>query len=201
MTETPPHRLYYIRHGETDWNREARLQGQRDIPINATGRAQARVCGEILKDLFKCDGVDPAAIDYVASPLGRARETMEIARAALGLDGSYSIDARLSEVSFGAWEGFTLAELAENALEAVAQREREKWTYTPPDAESYATMSLRMRAWYDSLVRDTVAVAHGGTLRGLIVQLGIATPEDAPHLDIAQGVVYVIADGRMSRYA
>jgi probable phosphoglycerate mutase len=62
-------------------------------------------------------------------------------------------------------------------------------------------MSLRMRAWYDSLVRHTVAVAHGGTLRGLIVQLGIATPEDAPHLDIAQGVVYVIADGRMSRYA
>ena len=126
---------------------------------------------------------------------------MEIARAALGLDRTYRTDERLAEVSFGEWEGFTLAELTARLPAAVAQREREKWTYTPPQAESYATMSVRMRGWYDSLARNTVAVAHGGTLRGLIVQLGIASPEDAPHLDIAQGVVYVIEGGRMDRYA
>lgn len=190
--------LYYARHGETDWNTQARLQGQRDIPINARGRAQANQCGIILRDLIARDAIDP---DFVSSPLGRARETMEIMRTALGRDPhDYRVDARLAEVSFGQWEGFTLDELRRTAPEAVDARERDKWGFTPPDAESYATMSQRMGSWYDSLTRDTVAVAHGGTLRGLIVQLGICSAEEAPFLDIGQGVVYVIHDGQLTRY-
>jgi uncharacterized protein YjeT (DUF2065 family) len=51
------------------------------------------------------------------------------------------------------------------------------------------------------LAQNTVAVAHGGTLRGLIVQLGIHSAEEAPHLDIAQGVAYAISGGMLSRYA
>src|SRR5437016_4548078 len=99
----PP--LYYIRHGETDWNREGRLQGQREIPINANGRAQARRCGEILHDLLARE--PQTTLDFVASPLGRARATMELARVALGLDPqSYRVDERLTEISFGNWEGF-----------------------------------------------------------------------------------------------
>ena len=53
-------------------------------------------------------------------------------------------------------------------------------------------MSLRVHAWYQELTRDTVVVAHGGVLRGLLVQLGIATPKEAPFLDVTQGVVFVI---------
>ena len=194
--------LYYIRHGETDWNVEGRLQGQRDIPINARGREQARRCGDILRDLTARNAIDPAQLDYVSSPLGRARETMELARTALGLDpGGYRRDARLAEISFGQWEGFTIAQLRARWPDAAAERERDKWDYTPPGAESYATMSRRVQDWYGTLVRDTVAVAHGGTLRGLVVRLGIASPEEAPFLDIAQGVVYVIEPGSISRYA
>ena len=201
-TPTMSPRLYYIRHGETDWNAEGRLQGQRDIPINARGRAQARQCGAILSDLFACDQVDPAAIDFVASPLGRARETMEIARATLGLAATaYRIDARLAEVAFGAWEGFTGVELSARWPEIYAERERDKWRFTPPGGESYATMSVRMREWYDTLARDTVVVAHGGTLRGLVVQLEIADWDDAPFLDVSQGVVYTIKPGSIARYA
>ena len=191
--------LCYIRHGETDWNTEARLQGQRDIPINANGRAQARQCGEILRDLM---AREDGAFDFVSSPLGRARETMEIARAAIGLDPhAYRIDQRLTEISFGEWEGSTLEELRRASPDAVAARERDKWAFTPPSAESYATMSVRVRDWHHSLARNTVAVAHGGTLRGLIVQLGIHSAEEAPHLDIAQGVVYAISDSMLTRYA
>jgi probable phosphoglycerate mutase len=193
--------LYYIRHGETDWNTQGRLQGRRDIPINARGRAQADHCGAVLHDLLARDAIDPASLDFVASPLGRARETMERVRRALGLDpAGYAADPRLTEISFGAWEGYTLDELAKGASDAVAARERDKWDFTPPRAESYATMSLRVRAWYDTLTRDTVVVAHGGTFRGLIVQLGLAEADTAPHLDIAQGVVYVIRDGAIGRY-
>jgi broad specificity phosphatase PhoE len=77
--------IYYIRHGETDWNVVSRLQGRRDIPLNARGREQGAHCGQILRDLFARDGRDPASLDYVSSPLGRAAETMALARAALGL--------------------------------------------------------------------------------------------------------------------
>jgi broad specificity phosphatase PhoE len=198
----PPPVLYYIRHGETDWNVESRLQGQRDIPINAMGRTQADCCGEILRELFARDAINPADLDFVASPLGRTRQTMERLRAVLQLDPTaYRVDPRLTEVSFGRWEGFTLAELASRFPDEAAARDRDKWGFTPPEAESYATMSLRMRDWYDALDRDAVVVAHGGTLRGLIVQLGIASKDEAPFLDITQGIVYVIRQGSMGRYA
>ena len=87
--------LYYIRHGETDWNREGRLQGQHDIPINATGRSQARHCGGVLRELIERDRIDPAGLDFVASPLGRARETMELVHRAHSRD-SYARGALLA---------------------------------------------------------------------------------------------------------
>jgi len=96
--------LYYIRHGETDWNTQGRLQGQRDLPINAHGHAQACQCADILRDLIARE--DDRQPDFVSSPLGRARETMEIVRAALGLDpAAYRIDECLIEISFGGWKG------------------------------------------------------------------------------------------------
>jgi broad specificity phosphatase PhoE len=194
--------LYYIRHGETDWNIVGRLQGQSEIPINQKGRGQARHCGETLRQLLARDAIVPAQLDFVASPLGRTRETMQIVRSAMQLDAlGYRVDARLTEISFGDWEGFTTDELRALWPEAVEARERDKWSYTPPGAESYATMSLRVHAWYRELTRDTVVVAHGGVLRGLLVQLGIASSEEAPFLDVTQGVVFVIARKSIARYA
>ena len=66
--------LYYIRHGETDFNVEGRLQGRRDTVLNARGRQQAAECGGLLRDLFARERRDAADFAYVASPLLRARE-------------------------------------------------------------------------------------------------------------------------------
>ena len=198
----PPPTIYYIRHGETDWNVAGRLQGRHDVPLNARGRAQAIHCGDILHDLFARSGRDPADFDYVSSPLGRARETMELVRPPLSLpsDG-YRLEARLSEISFGDWEGFTIAQLHTRDPQRIAAREQDKWHFVPPGGESYESVSARMREWYQNLARDTVAVAHGGTARGLIAYLGIAKPAAAPLIDIAQGVVYVFEADRLTRYA
>ena len=194
--------VYYIRHGETDWNVAGRLQGRRDVPLNARGRAQGAHCGDILRDLLARGGRDAAALDYVSSPLGRACETMELARPPLGLPANgYRIEPRLAEIAFGDWEGFTIAQLYTRDPQRIAQREHDKWHFLPPGGESYEMVSLRMRDWYESLERDTVATAHGGTARGLMAVLGIAKPAAAPLIDIAQGEVYVFQGGKLSRYA
>jgi broad specificity phosphatase PhoE len=77
----PPPVIYYVRHGLTDWNVQHRLQGRHDVPLNREGRAQAVRCAEILCDLFARDGCAAQELAYVSSPLGRARETMELMRA------------------------------------------------------------------------------------------------------------------------
>jgi probable phosphoglycerate mutase len=194
--------IYYLRHGETDWNVEGRLQGGRDIALNARGRAQGSRCGEILRGLFARAGRDPASYDYVSSPLLRARETMELARAGLGLaaDG-YRVDDALTEISFGEWEGFTIAQLRTRDPQRIAQREQDKWHFLSPGGESYEAVSKRMHAWYRGLIRDVVVTAHGGTARGLFAALGIAKPAAAPLIDIGQGVVYMIEGERMTRHA
>jgi broad specificity phosphatase PhoE len=193
--------LYYVRHGETDWNLAGRLQGWHDPALNALGRRQAAVCADILRDLMDQEGRSPLDYSYVASPLQRARQTAEIMRAALGLaPDDYRVDPRLREIGFGEWEGLTLRDVRSRAPQALAARERSKWDFVPPGGESYAQVALRMREWYDTLDGDTVVIAHGGTARALIVVLGIALPAEAPALEIGQGVVYRFADGSMSRY-
>jgi broad specificity phosphatase PhoE len=192
--------VYYVRHGETDWNVIGRLQGRRDVPLNARGRAQAVHCGTILRELFASSARSPGDLDYVSSPLGRACETMELMRSTLGLSSDgYRLEPRLAEIAFGDWEGFTIAQLHIRDPQRAAAREHDKWRFVPPGGESYETVSGRVSEWYDSLSRDTVAVAHGGTARGLLAHLGIAQPAAAPLVDIAQGVVYVFEGKRMTR--
>ena len=191
--------LYYVRHGQTDWNAERRLQGQHDIPLNALGRTQAIQCGTILRDLFERDNRQANDLDYFASPLGRARKTMELMRTELGLDPQvYRTDVRLMEMSFGRWEGFTAAELQAREAQALAARERDKWNFALPGGESYAQLMIRVRTWYQTVERDAVVSAHGGVARALIAHLGIALPQVAANDDIGQGVVYVFAGGRMT---
>ena len=113
--------IYYIRHGETDWNVAGRLQGRRDVPLNARGRSQAVHCGDILRGLFARDRRDPAEVDYVSSPLQRACQTMELMRPALGLAvQGYRVEPQLAEIAFGDWEGFTIAQLHERDPAGIA---------------------------------------------------------------------------------
>jgi broad specificity phosphatase PhoE len=192
----PESLLYYVRHGETAWNVQGRLQGQHDSDLTERGRAQAEHCGSILRDLLARDGLDPAALDYVASPLGRARVTMELVRAALGLDATdYRTDARLAELSFGRWEGLAYPQLQATAQDVLAVRERDKWNFVPPGGESYADLLARVRAWHATLTRDSVVVAHGGTARALVALYGIALPEAAAAAHGGPGGVYVFAPG------
>jgi broad specificity phosphatase PhoE len=194
--------IYYVRHGLTDWNVQHRLQGRHDVPLNTVGRTQAVHCGEILRALFVRDGRKPQDLDYVSSPLVRARKTMEIMRATLALDSAgYGVDARLAEISFGEWEGLTYDDVLSRDKDIVAKRESDKWGFRPPGGESYAQVTARISEWHATLGRDTVVAAHGGTGRALIAHLALAPAQEATHHAVDQGVVYVFAGNLLTRYA
>lgn len=178
--------IYLIRHGQTDWNAEGRLQGQQDIPLNDLGRSQASRNGERLASELRDQAAD---FDFVASPLGRTRETMELLRTAMGLDpAAYRIEPRLMELSFGDWQGSTLAELQRETPDRVEARATEKWDFIPPGeaAESYEILSWRVGSWLTSVDRPTVCVSHGGVVRSVFRLVGNWTKEDACEMNVPQ---------------
>lgn len=188
--------IYYIRHGETEWNATGRFQGSQDIPLNDRGRAQAAHAGGVLADILARDAVAAATPSYVSSPLGRARSTMEAVRRALTLPPqTYAIEDRLREIAHGHWEGSTIAQMEASHPAVYAERQLDKWGVPPPGGESYASVTLRVRDWVESLRTVTVAVAHGGTARALMVALGLSTPAEVADLAIEQGAVYVFRHG------
>jgi probable phosphoglycerate mutase len=182
--------LYFVRHGETDWNLTQRYQGWRDIPLNATGRAQAARNGRRLAEVI---GKDAAIYDYRASPLKRARETMEIVRRELGLEPEdYRADDRLLELHYGHWEGLLWSELPTLDPDGFAARKLDAWGWQPRGGESYRMLSERVARWVSEIERSTVVAAHGGVsrvLRGLV--LGLPGVE-VPTLPVPQDRVLVV---------
>jgi probable phosphoglycerate mutase len=194
--------LYFVRHGETDFNVAQRLQGRSETHLNDRGRRQAQEYCGALRDLFTRDGRAPADYAYVSSPLVRARETMELLRKSLGLDpANYDIDARLAEIAYGMWEGLTLQEVEAHDPGVLERRERDKWDFAAPGGESYRQVAARVSAWYATVMRDTVVVAHGGVARVLMANFHILPDEAATHADISHGAVYVFAGDSVARYS
>ena len=104
--------------------------------------------GGILAGLIARHGHEASALPFVASPLGRARATMELVRGALRLPHhDYAVDVRLREIGYGQWEGLTLPEMERHDAVTFASRTADKWGVAAPSGESYASVTLRMREW------------------------------------------------------
>lgn len=193
-------RLYFIRHGETDWNREGRLQGRTDTALNARGREQASIVARHLGEIMPspADESPLKGLPFHASPMRRTRQTVEILRGNLGLDPlGYAPDDRLREIGFGAWEGRTWHEVRARDPIGTRERERNRWTYQPPGGESYAMVMERVSDWFSGIREDSCVVAHGGIARVMMVLCGGMTPENAVTADIWQGKVLVFSKGAM----
>ena len=151
-------RLTLVRHAVTSWNTAGRVQGQSDVPLSSLGEAQAGA----LRERFAGD-----ELLLYSSPLNRARTT-----AALAFPGhAPTLDARLSELNFGRFEGLTLSE-------RLALPEWRKWTHEPfsvpaPSGESYGELYWRASAWLEALpdAPHIVAVTHSGTIQTLVAYL------------------------------
>ncbi|TKT81127.1 histidine phosphatase family protein [Aquamicrobium sp. LC103] len=187
---------YFVRHGQTDWNAEYRLQGQADTDINAVGRAQADGNGRRLAGLIGT----PENFRFVASPLRRTRETMERIRGAMGLPPEgYETDDRLIEVHFGDWQGHTFDELELVDPGCTARRDADKWHFLPPGehAESYEMLAARVRSFVEEIAGPTVCVTHGGVIRSIFRLTGSLGPEECSALTIPQDRILRMSDGRL----
>lgn len=186
--------LYLIRHGETDWNRESRYQGQRDIPLNETGLAQARRHGEVLKEILP----SVVGFDFVSSPLQRAVETMRLTRSALGLDpNDFRIAPEISELSYGHWEGELAAELPAKDPSGVAGKASDPYGWRPRGGESYGDLEQRVADWLARLETDTVAVSHGGVSRVARGALLGIDRDIVPFLEVPQDKILKLSGGEM----
>jgi probable phosphoglycerate mutase len=122
---------------------------------------------------------------------------MEILRRTLGYDPlGYRLDGRFVELTFGHWEGLTWREVRGRAAELAAARERDKWSFVPPEGESYAMLLERLLPAIGDLQRPTVLVSHGGVARALLAALADVPRNEAPRIDIWQGRILVIEQGQ-----
>jgi probable phosphoglycerate mutase len=159
--------LLLIRHGETAWNAEGRIQGHLDVPLSAKGVWQARRLAERLTAELAdaANGARIAAV--VASDLTRASATAEPLAALLDMPITH--DARLRERHFGIFQGHTLAEIQERWPDEFAAWRQRDLDWAPPTGESAAQFIARVHAALAAIAQTyagaTVAVvAHGGAL-------------------------------------
>jgi len=191
---SPP--IYITRHGQTDWNATARVQGQAETDLNALGRRQAALNGEKLARLIP----DPSGFSFIASPMRRTRETMEIIREKMGLPREgYVLEPRIVEVHFGDWQGSTFAELEARAPGTSAARETDKWNFVPPGtaAESYAMLEDRIRPWLLELQGPVLVVTHGGVIRTLFHMLNGLSDSQAAAMEVYQDRVLKLEGGKV----
>lgn len=178
-------RIALVRHGQTDWNLEGRLQGSTDIPLNDTGRAQASEAGLRLR------GHGYSMI--VSSPLSRAVETAELLAAEVGLDGPRERIDGLAERSYGSAEGVESSQLAEMFPHGVPDAEDDQRVV---DRVTEALTDLAGRVPDDRII----AATHGGVIGRLIRSLP-DTPEWAMRHRIRNGSIHVFeVDGDSLRF-
>lgn len=192
--------LYFIRHGETDWNREGRLQGRTDTDLNPRGRRQAAEVALALREVVQQDlGHDSLHhLRFYASPLKRTRQTLDVVLGALDQpDRSFDLDLRLAEIGFGIWEGKTWPEIRARDPINHRDRERDRWRFAPPGGESYADVAERVQTWLAEADRPCCVVSHGGIARVMMHVLGGVSVEEAVHADIWQGRVLHFGAGGM----
>jgi len=190
--------IYLVRHGETEWNREGRLQGRSNSALTARGLKQAHGTGMLLRQLINAgDG-----IPIIVSPLERAFRTAEAICGPLDRDvASLRIDDLLQEISFGRWEGMTFAEIAVADPENWRRFEQDRWNIAPPGGESYAMVAERARQWMHAAlgIKQKIVVAHGEfgrVLRGIYCDMA---PDEMFALDVPQDVVFRLSNGMIDR--
>ncbi|MGR2751749.1 histidine phosphatase family protein [Agromyces arachidis] len=176
VVDAPAATIALVRHGETDWNREGRIQGSTDIPMNERGRAQSRATAERLA----CSPWDAV----VTSPLSRSAETASIIAGRLGLAGPATVPA-LAERRHGVLEGLTREErLRHEAGAGAIDGLESRMSVVSRAVPSLLALAARHPGG------AVVAVTHGGVIQSLLLHL--EERSSLPSGAVANGSVHVV---------
>lgn len=164
--------LFFVRHGQTEWNAIRRMQGQWNSDLNDLGRQQAETNGKFLETL----GIQ----HVVASPLDRTRQTAEIVNRYLNLEISY--DDRIMEWDCGDWSGHMWDEIHEKWPEEFKSWQEDQFNYRGPNCENYSDMIDRAQPFLSEISEskhDRIAiVSHGMIGRVMVgILLGLSPAE------------------------
>ena len=182
--------IYLLRHGETVWNTLGRFQGQKDSPLTRRGIEQADLVAALLST--EIAGAAPAFEMHV-SPLGRTRETADRVERVLPL--ARREDARLMEVSVGAWDGMTMFEIDNEFPGKLDGSDVFDWYFRSPDGESFDAACARAKSFIADVRQPTVAISHGlfgRLLRGVYAGL---SQREMLELPVPQDGFYRLVDG------
>lgn len=190
MTAT---RFTLVRHGQTQWNAEKRIQGRADSPLTDVGVRQARQWGR--------DLIGSGLTRIVSSDLGRARGTAEFINESLNLP--HAADARLREQDWGAWTGMTLTDIRRNDGDRLAQAEAAGWGFQPPGGEDRRQLLKRCRAALAEAAdahpgAHFLVVAHEGVIKSLVYWLAERRflPEEKNRLAEKPPPILTLTNGR-----
>jgi len=180
--------LVIVRHGQTDWNREERFQGQLDIPLNAVGRRQAETLNQQLGSvLFDA---------RYSSPLRRAYETAEVIARGLPVH----TDARLTEIHHGSWQGRTKRDIASEWPHLWNDWNKEPLNFTPPGGEAARSVRSRVEDFLQEVGGNNIlCVSHGVVIQTFLsVLLGTSQEDYIP--SNASVHTFVFRDNRVRDY-
>ena len=159
-------RFGLIRHAQTRWNLEKRIQGQSDSPLTADGVRQATRWGKLLKP-FAWDRI-------IASDTGRAHETAKLVNVCLNI--SLTTDGRLREQDWGQWAGKTIVQLKTEIPQELKDQEKAGWAFCPPGGEDRKTAQKRsQKALLEAAAQwpgsNILVVSHEGVIKSLIYHM------------------------------
>lgn len=169
--------VWFIRHGETDWNRDDRILAATEVPLNDVGRSQARRLGaRLARDGVRFD-------DVFTSDLGRARETAALAFPSRAV----RVEPRVRELDYGVFEGHRWSDLTGDLARQATEWRTDPYRRRAPGGESYDDVIGRVDAFRRAIPDGTrvAVVSHGGTIRCALYAAMRRPPRGVWSLEIA----------------
>ena len=194
----PP--LYFVRHGETEWNTLMRYQGGSDISLSEPGRQQAAQNAALLRHHLGEDFASSPEVTFAASPLKRAQETAQIIARECGYDRSLETLPSFRELSMGRWEGLNSQQVKDEYPAERKARKCDRWGFKPVGGDSLAERHAAVRDAVEGLSSHSIIVAHAGILRIVLHVLGGEPIQRAAAAEIDHTCILIWDGAKLASY-